>query len=795
MLSRRLLAASAIIALFTPLPALAQNESVVVYGTAGSDIGIARGRIPGTVQALSAEDLNRNISGSLLNSLGNRLAGVTLNDVQGNELFQDLRYRGFAASPLQGTAQGVAVYQNGVRLNEAFGDTVNWDMIPENAIAGLDMWSNNPAFGLNALGGAINLTMKNGFTFQGGTFSVQGGSFRNTMGSVEYGMRDGDASLYVALDGLKDGGWRPRSASGLVRLYADGGYRFGDSEIHVVASGAVTGLGVIGPTPADLIARRGDSAIYTSPQTTQNRMGSLALNGKTKLADNWQLSGNFYARTLRQRHLDGNDAEFERCSASSSFRPFLCLEDDGFPRPVPFTGAAALNFRNQFVLVGPDNQPAVPFTAGVVYGTLDRTATDATSFGGTLQLSSNAQIGGMDNYFIAGARIDHSNIGFQSRSTLARINSELLVALDPSLPGSGTVIHTAGQTGFGPATLRATNSYYNVYAIDSLSLLPSVTLTAGVSLSIADVDTNDRSGTAPELTGSHGFTRANPLTGLTWDTGLGVSVYGGYSESSRAPTPLELSCADPNRPCLLEGSLTADPPLNQVSAHTYEAGLRLPGIDVAGGTLSADFGFFHTDVNDDIVPLASNILGRGYFTNVPATARQGIDTALRFEGEGWSAYVNYSFLQATYEFTGTIASPNNPAADANGNVFVTPGRFIPLNPAHTLRIGGDAKLTPEWSLGFDASFTGPQYFDGDQSNQNPKLPSYWTVTLRSSYQLLDNFQIYGEVNNLFDSRNATYGTFFETGGVGNLITPAMTDERSLTLLRPRSFMLGVKATF
>lgn len=187
--ARLLLGAAAFL---LPAGATAQNETVVVLGTASSDIGLGRGKVAGSVQSVSAADISQLRSGSILDALGTRVAGVSLNDVQGNELFRDLRFRGFAASPLQGTAQGVAVYQNGVRLNEAFGDTVNWEMIPENAIANMDVWSSNPVFGLNALGGAINLTMKNGFTFQGGTYSVQGGSYRSALGTLEYGLQEGD---------------------------------------------------------------------------------------------------------------------------------------------------------------------------------------------------------------------------------------------------------------------------------------------------------------------------------------------------------------------------------------------------------------------------------------------------------------------------------------------------------------------------------------------------------------------------------------------------------------------------
>ena len=79
----------------------------------------------------------------------------------------DVQYRGFTASPVEGTPQGLAVYQNGVRINEVFGDTVNWDLIPSNAINGVTVVSGNPLYGLNALGGALNISMKDGFSYQG----------------------------------------------------------------------------------------------------------------------------------------------------------------------------------------------------------------------------------------------------------------------------------------------------------------------------------------------------------------------------------------------------------------------------------------------------------------------------------------------------------------------------------------------------------------------------------------------------------------------------------------------------
>ena len=791
-----LLAASALFS----TPALAQQmaagesvEHVVVLGTLpGSDIGLSSDKVPGALQSLSAEALTAQHGGSLLSALGSQTAGVSLSDVQGNGLFQNLRFHGFDASPLQGTPQGLAVYQNGVRLNEAFGDSVNWDAIPQAAIARMDVWSSNPVFGLNALGGAVNLAMKNGFTWQGTEASLQGGSYGHGMASAQWGMEDDAFSFYGAAEGVTDEGWRFHSQSNLARLYADAGWRFGDSEIHLVASGAATSLGVVGPTPFGLI-QRGSKSVYTFPQTTRNTIGSLALNGKTKLDENWQIEASAYVRSLKQRHVDGNGGNFERCSNSSSFVGKLCLEDDGFPRPVPFTGAAALNFRNQFAILD-QNNASIAFTPGTFYGTVDRTLTDSSSRGVTLQITGNAPLLGLGNYFTAGFSLDSSAIGFRSTSTLGRIFPSLLVATDPTLAGSGSVIHANGSVGYAPVTLGATTDYYGFYAVDALDLTDALTVTVGLRVNTADIVTRDRSGVAAELSGTHGYGHVNPLVGLTYKISDAVTLFGGYSESNRAPTPLELDCADPTRPCLLEGSLVADPPLQQVVAHSYQAGAR-GSMGIADGKLDWSISLFRTDSDNDIVALASNLAGRGFFTNVPSTQRQGLDVSARYAASGWSAYTSYSYLDATYQFGGALASPNNPKADSNGNVTVTAGRRIPLNPANNVRAGGDVDIVEDISLGGELAFTGSQYFDGDPSNLNTKLPSTVVVNLRGSWQIDPNWQLFATVDNLFDNHDALYGAYFDPSDTAGLITPALTDPRTLTLRQPVSFQLGLRLKF
>ena len=773
-------------------PAVAQQrtaavESVVVLGTLpDSDIGLVADKVPGALQSVSADQITAQRGDTLLSALGSQVAGVSLTDVQGNGGTQNLRFHGFDASPLQGTPQGLAVYQNGVRLNEAFGDTVNWDAIPQTAIARMDVWTSNPVFGLNALGGAVNLVMKNGFSWQGTALAAQGGSYGHAMGTAEYGWADDDVSFYGAGEIVADSGWRQHSPSEIGRMYADAGWRAGSSELHLVAAGSVSGLGVVGPTPIELL-QQASNAVYTYPQTTHNRAGSLALNDKTRLADHWQLEASLYVRAFRQRHVDGNDGNFESCSSKSSYGGRLCLQDDAFGTP---PGGKTTAFRDQFVIMNGAGQ-TFAFDNAITYGTLDRTFTDSVTQGGTVQVTSDQSLFGLTNYFTAGGSIDHSAIGFQSGSTLAREFPSLLVAVDNSVPGAGNIIHTMGNLGYAPVSLGATTDYYGLYAVDALDLTRALTLTAGLRANAADISGRDRSGVAAELNGSHGYGRINPLVGMSYRFGDAVSLFIGYSEANRAPTPLELDCASQTQPCLLEGSLVADPPLAQVVARTFQQGLRGNAI-LGDGKLDWSVSLFNTESDNDIVALASTIAGRGYFTNVPATKRYGMDLAANYIAPRWSAYASYSYLNATYQFTGALASPNNPNADADGTVTVTPGRHIPFNPTHTVRAGGDVEVMNGLHLGGELVYTGSQYFDGDPSNLNSKLAGYVVVNLRAAYDVTPQWQVFGLVDNVFDNHSATYGTYFEPDDTAGLLNPALTDPRTLTLRQPVSFQLGLK---
>src|SRR5262249_29154495 len=154
------------------------------------------------------------------------------------------------------------------------------------------------------------------------------------------------------------------------------------------------------------------------------------------------------------------------------------------------------------------------------------------------------------------------------------------------------------------------------------------------------------------------------------------------------------------QPCLIENFLIADPPLQQVVGKTYEGGLRGNG-DFMSGRLDWKAGLFRTDSFNDILQVASVIAGRGFFQNVPESRRQGIEALVQYAQGPWSAYLGYSLIDATFQFSGDLASPNNPKADANGNIHVTPGDHIPMIPLNQVKGGMDYAVTSAWKVGWD----------------------------------------------------------------------------------------------
>ena len=753
----------------TPRVAVTPSPSPALYPTTpvpGSGIDVEK--VPASVNIVSANQIDRLRSANISDALQQYVPGIVVNEVSGNPFQPNVQFRGFVASPVSGTPQGLAVYQNGVRINEAFGDTVNWDLIPTAAIQSIAVVTNNPAFGLNALGGAINVQMKNGFIYHGAEIDTMGGSFGRVQSSAQWGKQYDQFAVYGALEGLHDDGFRNFSASNVRRFYGDVGYKNDTSEFHLNMGAADNNFGATATAPIELLQQYW-GATYTSPQTTNNRVGYVNLTGKVEATPTWTIEGSAHARLFDQNVLDANATGTQPCAADPAL---LCFGN----------GVAPANGLN-------GAQLADPFDPGAVLGERDRTTTRSTTTGVTLQATNSDQLFGHTNKFVLGASFDSSVTHFSASAELGTIAPNFVVS------GSGIFLGQSGSpVSIGPVDLRATNQYSGIYALDTFDVTNAFSITAGGRFNDARIRLEDQIGTA--LNGNQTFDRFNPIIGGTYKIVPGLTAYAGYSEANRAPTPLELGCADPARPCLIAAFLVSDPPLKQVVARTEEAGLRGTK-DLSIGTLGWKLGVFRTDNTDDILAIPSPLLqGFGYFQNVGSTRRQGIETEVTLKSSKVQLYASYALVDARFLDALQVGS-NSPFADANGNVQILPGNRIPAIPRNRVKAGIDYSITDAFKVGGDALFVSSQYFVGDESNQAQRVPSYAVFNLRGFYQIDKTFQVYARADNILDNRYATYGTFFNTAAVPNFANGGapFTDPRSLSPARPRAFYAGLKATF
>ena len=327
-----------------------------------------------------------------------------------------------------------------------------------------------------------------------------------------------------------------------------------------------------------------------------------------------------------------------------------------------------------------------------------------------------------------------------------------------------------------PRMIDTTNDYVGVYVSDTLDLTRKLSLTLGGRYNYARLDLQnlDPDPAFPDLlTGTHTYERFNPMGGLTYKIAPGLSIYGSYAEANRAPTAAELACADPVNPCLIESFLTADPPLKQVVSHTYETGLRGKLATFNNeNILEWTAGVFRTENDDDIITVASTINGRGYFTNAGTTLRQGLELGAQYHDRRLMLYSNYAYIDATFQTANVLSSPDNPSGfecipgnpDAGNCINVTPGSRLPGVPRHRFKIGFDYWLTPEWKFGSDLITVSDQVFFGDEANLNEPLAGYTVVNIHSSYDITKNIQIYGLVNNVFDTHYGLFGNYFNLDG-------------------------------
>jgi len=760
-----------------------QLQTVVVTATAIPGTSIDIDKIPGNVQILSADDLTREGSASLTSALSSNLSSVNINDDLDDPFQPDILYRGFEASPVLGTPQGLAVYQNGVRINEAFGDTVNWDLFPDIAIQQVELVSSSPLYGLNALGGAISVTMKNGFSYQGGDIELSGGSYGQRAITAQYGVNSGAFGFYVAGRALDWDGWRQFSNDRMRDIYMALSAHTDRATLDFSYTRADNAMNGQGPAPVQELAVN-RSLVFTGPQTNINTLNFFTLNGNLKITDGWSAQGVLYYRDYAQTVSNGNTTDYEACTNVAGI---LC-QPDGV---TPLTNAQGQTL------------PDISNGGANIIGENDYELVHAWGRGGSLQLSNNQAIAGHDNQFSAGVAVDYASTSFYTGAQIGLINSQLLVL--PSNLIVNTPENSPGAIANGdpvPVSVDSINKNLGAYLTDTFNVLPDLAVTASGRYNISHVDLADQLGT--NLNGNNRFVHFNPAVGATYKILPAVTLYGGLSQNTRTPTASEIECSNPLTPCLLPTNLAGDPPnLKQVISRTFELGVRgkIADASASGSEINWNLSAFRTLLKDDIYGIATSV-SQGFFQNIGDTRRQGVEAGINWRTSVWSTFFNYSFVQAEFRSPLVVPSPSSPYQDALGDIQVEPGDRLPGIPEHRVKIGADLKVIPNWTVGATLNYVSSFFYVGDESNQLAPIPGYATVNLHTTYKPVEHLEVFASINNLFNRKYGTWGILSDPTGINGPGIPPNgvtngpgVDNRFLSPAAPFEAFGGVRILF
>lgn len=726
-----------------PMYAFAETASpkVEVIGTSPvPGLEQARDEIPSNVQTVRKSALRDTGSGGMTELFASEVPSVSVNEIQGNPFQADVNYRGFTASPLLGTPQGLSVYQDGVRVNEPFGDVVNWDLIPRNAIASINLVpGSNPLFGLNTLGGALAIRTKNGFDDKGTGVEAYTGSFGRHAATFEHGGNDGSLGWYVTATRFREDGWRDASPSDVNQFFGKLSHRSSRHELDLNLTRVTSDLIGNGLTPRSFYQSNRDS-IFTAPDNTKNHMFLLSANAGYWLDDTHKLSGTLYLRRNNVRTLNGD------------------VNDE---------------------FAAPGDEEAV----------LNRTRTHQSGHGFSLQW---AQI--MDSHqYAAGTTYDRSSTRFRQTEQDAEFDAARSVTGDPAEDQElGVAIHgrTTTWSVFGTGTWRpidrATLSLagrYNHTRVQTSDLLHAV-------------------GDPESLHADYTYVKINPSLGATYALTPSLTLYTNLQQGNRAPSPVELGCSNPVVPCKLPNAMQSDPKLDQVVTRSFELGVRGKA-DAIRWNASA----FTADNRDDILFVASNIIGQGYFKNFGKTRRSGIELGAggdygRFE---WNA--SYSYVRATFQSADCIVAPDNSTEGIGGcgaeQIRIRSGDRIPNIPAQSFKLGLNWRATDWLELGSTVTTYSGVYVRGNENNKHDedgKTSGFSVVNLVATAQLGKGWQMFARMNNVFDKRYFTAGQLaenpFTAAGQGfNTNTAGWREETFYAPGAPRAGWIGVRYRF
>lgn len=731
-------------------------ENIEVVGvTPLSGVGLAADKIPVNIQTATAEDIERQQALDISDFMNQAMMSISINHAQNNPFQPDLKFRGFTASPLVGNAQGISVYQDGIRINEPFGDAVNFELLPKSAIASMNMMSgSNPLFGLNTLGGALSLHTKNGFTHPGHSLEAYSGSFGRDSGTIETGGNYGNFAYFATGSITKEDGWRDFSPSRVEQFFTNLSYQNDVTSVDFGVTLVDSDLNGNGASPIELV-KADREAVFTHPDNTQNELRMFTLNGSHWLNDNTMLSANTYYRRSDRSTFNGDGSELEIDG------PNIVDDDDEVVTPF-----APLGFDGSEEFIALNNT----------------SETEQDSYGFGLQATFLNDVMGRENQLIVGLAYDTSDVDHSSQSEIARFTDTR------GTSGTGFIIDETVVDG------EIETDTFSLFFTNTLSLTERLDLTFGGRYNWIQIDISGTSeGGEQDLNESgnkHVFKRFNPTVGFTYALQDNLTAYGNYSESNRAPTPSELTCSEESSPCSYPNAFLADPPLDDVIARTIEAGFR-----GQNGSISWNAGAFYTQLKDDLFffpdvedDVNDPRLTLGNFDNIDKTARAGLELAANGLHDNLRWFSSYSYVRATFEDRFLYARE----VDDDVETFeVTKGDRLPGIPEHNIKIGVDYAFTPKLSIGATASYHSSQYFRGDEANQDKKISAYRVVNLHGRYKLNKNVQFFAKVDNLFDSQYQNFGLYGEPDEAPGL---DLEDPRFVGAGAPRAGWIGFKVS-
>ena len=756
----------------------AKVDVVATTPLAGTDLSIDQ--IAGPVQTATAADVESSGALDLADFMNRRLNGVYVNEMQENPFQPDINFRGYTASPLLGTPEGISVYADGVRQNQPFGDVVSWDLIPRNAISEITLVpGSDPLFGLNTLGGALSVTTKSGLTNPGVSGSaLYGSSGRKEVEATWGGGKATGFNWFLSGLGFHESGWRIDSPSDVRQGFARLGWRTPATDLALTMSYAYNTLLGNGLQDYRLLDAN-YASVYTIPDSTADRAPLFNFVARHTFTKSLTFTGNAWFRNIRTEIINpnfntdvlGNNIYQPNAAEQAAL---TAAGYSGFPA----SGATAANtpFPKWRCIANAleQNDPDERCDAVTIYS---KEVENDYGFSGQFVWLTTPKIG--RNQFAAGASLDRGSIDYTQNTAYGYLNPNYTITNVPAWQDGSTQNPIDSRV-----NLHGLTPDWSLYLTDTLTLAKNVNVTLSGRYNRYTIDNNDRINPTPgpgSLDGDYIYERFNPAVGITWSPVHVVNVYARYAQGSRAPTSIELGCADPANPCSLPNALSSDPPLQQVVTDTWEVGVRgKPELPFAHN-LSWNLGVFRAENHNDILFVSSVELGTGYFQNFAKTRREGVDADLdgRIGRVTWG--LDYTYLEATYQSDAVVDGSANNTSDSalsgypglDGNLYIHPGNRIPLVPKQTGKAFADYQATKRLGFDIDEVTVSSSYARGNENNAykadgvyylGPGVsPGYAITNFRAHYDIAKHLYLALEIDNLFDKHYYTAAQLANTG--------------------------------